>query len=590
MATKAKKKSSVPLLNYKKVGGDITAPTVSAPDVSLDPFESTDTTIKYDPITGKKVTAGTVKAGTVTADTLADRFMTTADYEMVDPSKISAEYGDIARGEAKANSKLSSEIALDQLDTELKGLKTYAPAAAALQRGEIANDNAFNQAQRLAQLEAADPNLQSDLMGQRDRANAFASGRMPSSIDDRALELGVRSKAADYASMGGFGVRSSAARKASELMSAEQRIGLSQYGDQLLTSNIGNRAQLLLAPTEYANAGSQISAVPSVSGSQLAANAQAQLNDKTIISSETALANKTQQEEFKTGLEQDTRKFNTGLAATKDINQAQLNLQAGTTNVGNQLQADTFNVSNQLQADTFNAQTDMRAQEINAANAIDTQKFGIGIKSQESQFKSQLEFNLKNANADRAFQAANVNAGRAMDAMTSNRTTRLQIQQTNSQMIFQEQQQAKAEAAANGRAAMSERGAMARAQMSADLQREQLSANIALQREGMAIQMDQQNKAYEVMKEGVKDSHNSQNSAAVGQTIAQSPSIYKGVAGFVDTVKSIYGSFSESDTTNSDSDFTFRYTPDSGFSSGEYSGFKASDYEYPDIEFANSSS
>jgi hypothetical protein len=549
-ATSGKNPNGLPTLKYP---GDIGYTPVKGVDVNIDPLSPTDTTFNYDPITASTIAGGAnVTAGKVSADKLANQFMTAADYSIVDPSKISQEYGDIARSQMKENAKLSSDLALQALDTELKGLQSYAPAAAALQRGEVAKDNTFNQAQRLAQLDQGDPRLRSDLEGQAGRARAFAEGRVPDPIQDRALELGIRSSAADAASAGGFGVRSGAARKASELMSAQQRIGLSQYGDQLLTSNIKGRSDLLLAPTEYSTAGSQIKATPTQSAAQIGLAIASQANDKTIISSETALANQTQQQEFKTGLEQDTRKFNTGLAAQKDLNQAQLNLQAGTTNVDTALRADLANQQNTTQVQSINAQNAMSAQEVNARNAIQSQSTAMGIRSNEAQFNSQLQFNVKNANAAMAFNAANINAGRALDVASNNRAVRLDVQKTNKSMIFQDIQARRAEAAASARAAMAERGANARAAMSASLQRDAIAANTAAQQSAQAFTLQQQQQALDQYNKGAAKGSASQDAATTGNLIARSPSVIAGAGSIAAAGSSIYNSFgSNSSTTTS---------------------------------------
>lgn len=515
---KAPAKKANPNANPKiKYPGDVTYDPVTGEQIVVDPIEDTDTTFHYDPVTGEQVSA----------DELAQRQMEAADYEMVDPSKISGQYGDIAREQMQKNADLSSKLALEALDTELKGLQSYAPAAAALKRGEIAKDNQFNQAQREAQLAQGDPNLRKDLEAQAQRARDYAAGRVPDSISDRALELGVRSKAADLASGGGFGARSSAARKASELMSAEQRIGLSQYGDQLLTSNITNRNQLLLAPTEYSDAGSQIKVTPTQSAAQIAMGLTTQANDKTIISSTDALQNLTQQQQFKTGIQQEANKFNTSLAAERDIQQAQLNLQAATTNV----------------------QTNLSAQEINARNAIQTQTTAMNIKSQENQFRSQMQFNVKNANANRTFEAANVNAGRALDAATSNRAARIDVDKFNKNIIFQDQQARKADAAAMARTRVSEAGANARAAMSASVQRESIAANIQMQREGFQFQLQQQAMATETYKQGLKDTRHAQDMNTAGQAISRIPEIYGGISKAAQAASDIYKYFSDTPTT-----------------------------------------
>lgn len=244
-----------------------------------------------------------------------------ADYKYTDPFKFAEKYGEFNRGEISKNFNLAQDLALKELDTELAGLRSFVPGAAALKRNEISIDNQFNQAQRTKQIDETLPGVRADLQGQTDRANAFASGRLPSSIEDRAYEVGVRSKSADQSYAGGFGTQSSVARKASDLLSAEARVNLSKYGDQLLTSNIGTKSNLLLAPTEYSDAGNQIRVMPEVGAGRLTSQNLTEANNLTTIPTQTAFAGEVQQNQFRTNQVQGTRQFN----ATNQLQNAQFN-------------------------------------------------------------------------------------------------------------------------------------------------------------------------------------------------------------------------------------------------------------------------
>lgn len=251
----------------------------------------------------------------------------TAPYKFTDPMKFGEKFGAFSRKEITKNFDLSKDLALKELSTELDSLKGFVPAAAALKRNEtsldnqfnrtqIAADNTFNQGERTSQVNQVLPNARADLEGQRARANAFASGRVPDSIQDRALELGVRSAAADRASAGGFGASSSVARKASDLLSTSERIALSKYGDNLLSSNISQEANLFLAPTEYSkaelsNAGGQINVMPSVSASQLIDRNIAQINGLASIPATNAFGSEVQQNQFRTNQVQQNSQYNT---------------------------------------------------------------------------------------------------------------------------------------------------------------------------------------------------------------------------------------------------------------------------------------
>lgn len=250
----------------------------------------------------------------------------TAPYKFTNPFDFAKKFGEFNRTELRKNYDQSKEFGLEALDTELKGLQGFAPAAAALQRREVSLDNTFNQEERTRQIEGTLPGVRGQLDAQGTRAETYAGGKLPSSIEDRAFEVASRSRAADLSSAGGFGAGSGAARKASELMSAEQRLNLSKYGDSLLTQNIGTKANLLLAPTEYANAGSQIRVMPTADAATRAAQLFGEINNQTMVSATNALGNVTQQRQFQTSLEQGTREFN----ASGEFNESQFN--AGVSN------------------------------------------------------------------------------------------------------------------------------------------------------------------------------------------------------------------------------------------------------------------
>ena len=203
------------------------------------------------------------------------------------------------------------------------------------------------------------------LAEQGKRAAGYAQGRLPDSMGDAALELGMRSQSADNSSAGGFGAQSSVARKASDLMSAQQRFQIGQYGEGLtasnvaqrtglalqgegllannvnstrqfamqgenvlsnnlqaraglaqqgevnLANNVNQRASLELAPTAYSNAGAQVRVNPTLSASQLMQQQVTELNNYSMITPTNAMQSTIQQNQFTTGLENQTRQFNT---------------------------------------------------------------------------------------------------------------------------------------------------------------------------------------------------------------------------------------------------------------------------------------
>ena len=233
-----------------------------------------------------------------------------AKYKETDVMDFAKRYGEFNREEIQKNFDIASKYASNTLNQELQSLESYVPAAAALKRSQTSIDNIFNQSERTAQINAGLPGVVADLEEQAGRARDYAEGRVPDDVLNQALELGIRSDSADRSAAGGFGTRSSVARKASDLMSAERRIALSQYGDSLLSSNITQKANLLLAPTQYSNAGAQINVNPPVSYSQLANSYLGDLNASTTVSATNALQTTIGQEQYKTNLAQRTNEFN----------------------------------------------------------------------------------------------------------------------------------------------------------------------------------------------------------------------------------------------------------------------------------------
>lgn len=245
-------------------------------------------------------------------------------YKYTDPFEFSKKWGDLSRDEVTKNSAKAKELALDQLNTELQGLQAFTPGATALKRETIAGDNTFNQQQRTQQLAAAMPQLrgqfeglEGDLEAQRGRAATYASGRAPDEITDRSLELTLRSRAADQSRASGFG--GMAADTVSDRLSAETRLALAQYGENLTGQNVGARSALInqraaleLAPTSYSDAGSQIRVVPSVSGAGLAQGNLSQLNQLSMLAASQAFQGETQQQQYITNQEYDRQVRNTG--------------------------------------------------------------------------------------------------------------------------------------------------------------------------------------------------------------------------------------------------------------------------------------
>lgn len=233
-----------------------------------------------------------------------------APYVYIDPMKFAESFGASSREEARKTFDQAKQFGLEALDTELQGLQNFVPKSAALGREQIALDNAFNQQQRLQQVEQALPGARQDLETIQSNARAYAQGKLPSGIDDRALEVGIRSNAADVASASGFGASSNVSKKASDLMSARERLDIAKYGEDLLSKNVKDRADLLLAPTEYANFGSKIDIMPSKSAAAYAEDYYNNISSKSMLSADNALTHAIDQSKFISGLFERNEQFN----------------------------------------------------------------------------------------------------------------------------------------------------------------------------------------------------------------------------------------------------------------------------------------
>lgn len=254
-----------------------------------------------------------------------------APFKYTDTLKFGKKFAEFSRQEIIKNSKLAKDLSLEQIDTEIEGLKRFVPEATALKRQTIAEDNAFNVTQRGEAVDTALPGVRDDLFGQEQRANAYASGRVPDEVLDASLERTLRSRAADRAGYSGFA--GAAGNRISDLLSAEIRIQLSQYGDQLLSGNINQRAGLFLPPTEYSDAGGQIRVTPSVSIAGLSQSNLGNINSLSNLTAGQALSTEVGQQQFITGVEQQTRQFN----AQGEFQESQFN-----ANTGNQFALQKF--------------------------------------------------------------------------------------------------------------------------------------------------------------------------------------------------------------------------------------------------------
>ncbi len=243
------------------------------------------------------------------------------DFQGTNAGDFSSQYGQGIRNDILQNFGQSQSLALGTLATELQGLKAFAPAAAALARTTAAQDTFANQNLRTAQLQSTIPGALNNLSQQTSDAATYAQGKLPNSFNDTQLEYGIRSRAADNASTRGFGDNSLIGKSSSDLMSAEERFQIAQYGNTLGTQNAEVRNTLEVAPTEYINAGQQIRTMPTVSAGQYAQQYTNEANQLGLVNAGQAYQGTIGQNEFSAGQSLQTQEFN----ATNNLNTQQFN-------------------------------------------------------------------------------------------------------------------------------------------------------------------------------------------------------------------------------------------------------------------------
>lgn len=258
---------------------------------------------------------------------------------------------------------LSLGYAQQASDANLANNMNWAAAMQPFIQGLTASDNAFNQQQRLSAVEYALPGARQTTLNAIDRGNTYAQGRLISSIDDRAFESVSRSMAADSTFLRGFGDDSTVGRKASDLMSAQDRLGISMMGESSLQNwlQVGN--QMFVDQPIKSDVGSQVSVTPTMDVGTAALAGSEWLGSMNMISATDAM------------------NASIGVAST----QAQYDLQTQMFNSGIQLEeyyaavADEQSQTNALQyaynqeASTANLQMQIDAQTASSETAADAQ-------------------------------------------------------------------------------------------------------------------------------------------------------------------------------------------------------------------------
>jgi len=324
---------------------------------------------------------------------------------VVDPIQRTEEVGDFNRLQNQVNLGIGSQNALGLTQLEFDGLQLFnrqarelqqegvaqenvfnqgqfaqankfnrgqIPASNAFNRGELTEANAFNQEQRLSQLETALPGASDTINRQIERGTQLAEGRFVTDAEDRAFEVAARSASADGTIARGFGDDSVFGKRSSELLSAQQRLQVSQVGEQTLNRFLTLGANLkfdqpikqnpvLDQPLQFqpqqTRTSQDVRGAPSIPASQLAVQQQQQLNELSTITPTQAIAFDINQNQFQSGVD----KFNSQL----DFNSQQFNSTTGLQVDLEKLYADVFNSQQEAGAINLGIQTGITQDQFN---------------------------------------------------------------------------------------------------------------------------------------------------------------------------------------------------------------------------------
>lgn len=232
---------------------------------------------------------GILGTGNVAAPQLLDPALAGKEIEFTDPI-------DTLRNIAKENQGIVNEntlIGMQQAgllsEGDLAQLTRYLNTMSPLQMQLVGIENQFNQQQKLQAAEKAMPGIQDILNGEIKNAQTLASGRLLTSIEDRAFEQTARNAGADAAWTRGLGDDSLAGKRLSDQLSVSQRMQLMQQGQSYMNASVQLAANVLMDSPNKAALSQQIPGTPMNAFSTIAAQQQANLNQYSTINGEAAV-------------------------------------------------------------------------------------------------------------------------------------------------------------------------------------------------------------------------------------------------------------------------------------------------------------
>lgn len=276
-----------------------------------------------------------------------------ADFNFTDPIENTRKVGEFNREQSEQNFIKAMERARELNAEELASIQEFAAGMSDFQLELLDTENLFNAQQRLRAADIAIPGVQGLFARQRERAETLAGGRLLETSEDRALELAARSASAEGNVIRGFGDDSVVGRRTSDILTAQQRLGLQQIGEGFLAQSVGQAATILMDQPTKANIAARLPAQPAVPLSALVPQLQQNENALTTIDPATALNANINQEQFVSNLDQRTQEFNAqGVFQADQFNSNQMfsailsraNIIAGNVAALNEFGREAFNV------------------------------------------------------------------------------------------------------------------------------------------------------------------------------------------------------------------------------------------------------
>lgn len=245
-------------------------------------------------------------------------FIPQAQFQHTDPIQYTGQVGEFNREQSQLAFETGLSRAKQVQREELASILEFAQGMSQFQQQLVGQENVFNQQQRIQAAETAIPGVQDIFARQRERAETLAEGRLLTTAEDRAFELAAQSASAEGNFVRGFGDDSVVGRTTSEKLSAQQRLGLTQLGENFLTRSLQQAAGVLMDVPLKASISQRLPSQPNVPFAQVAAGQQAAETALTTIAPQAALSAEVQQQQFATNLEQRTNEFNANMQSVSD--------------------------------------------------------------------------------------------------------------------------------------------------------------------------------------------------------------------------------------------------------------------------------